>query len=997
MSAAGATGPAATEGNVAVPAALTPTELETEESCRQASRRAARIFGSPTKTDDGAVNDVAFGLSRFPKKTLSEPVESLAKAINPQLGRPSSDIADGTMLPHGNNGGGPPRMSSSAAEPFAGLASNTMGNSTLATQQSDQQAGANVDQAADARVDSLRKPIPILPTFANIPAQLTSLANWVLWRYLPPKSDGQKWRKVPFQPKGKTADTTDRSTWSRFEECCAAYTRGGFDGVGFVFDGEIGADGLCYCGVDFDACSIENGKAVHSLALSRIKRLDTYTECSVSGTGIHCIARAKPLDRIVKFDGVEIYTKARYFTFTGRSLGKIKAAPSEISALADEVRAKQAAANQQQQSSRSGPNGIAHNDTDPFKNAKPAQAFAALAGSQDHLSDGLKDTWFETLPPTVKDEVVDYALGIISKNTPLLELEADGGNNAEYYKLTTSVARSDAPNAEEIFIKYASRAKNADPDEALRQHFSRCRASQPSGNREITVGTLLLLAQQNGANFDQWKSQAPCVIAPPLITWPAAGLQVSFSNIPHRHWVYGTYLIRGEITYEAAPGGVGKTAHSIAMAVEIATGTEVLGEKIWGNNLKVLYINAEDGRDEINRRVQAFYLAHAQKLTGQNFARLLVLGVDDPRIQSLSFLTVNEKGATVLNRAGIDVLGSALETLRPDVLILDPLVAFCGGGNMNDNAVMALVSRELKRLAAKFNCAILINHHTRKGSKNSDPGGEAEEISGASSIVNLARRALTLKTMTEEEAKLLGVYPSEQRQYLKLVDAKSNLAPRSADTPWYRLHSVELPNPEPPVYPHGDNVQAIARVQLPLPNNAAATADEQKIRRAILDLVDRGKMIDGQSYPYSPSLAGAKNERSLLDDAKGAVASATASRQWPPGDLKAATERTIAKMKEEGLLVEGLMPGKGRFRKGRALRTDRSRISSPDTGSDGSAPSGDLATSHKEEEKGVDKSAVAERPAEMKPADKAAARAAAAERKAKGDNGGQLVNSRAID
>ena len=131
------------------------------------------------------------------------------------------------------------------------------------------------------------------------------------------------------------------------------------------------------------------------------------------------------------------------------------------------------------------------------------------------LADGIKTTrWFETLSPEMKDEVVDHALGVIAKNTRLLELEADGGNNAEYYKLTTSVARSGAPNAEDIFVKHASSAKNADPNEALRQHFSRCCASQPSGNREITVGTLLLLAQQNGANFDQWKCQLPGL--PPL-------------------------------------------------------------------------------------------------------------------------------------------------------------------------------------------------------------------------------------------------------------------------------------------------------------------------------------------------------------------------------------------------------------------------------------------------------------------------------------------------
>ena len=163
--------------------------------------------------------------------------------------------------------------------------------------------------------DGLRKPTPIKPKFEDFPPELKSLPNWVLWRFLPPQSPGGKWRKVPFQPNGKTADTTDRSTWNGLDECCAAYTRGGFDGVGFVFDGELGADGLCYCGVDFDDC-VRDGE-IQSPALKRIEHLNTYTELSVSGTGIHCIARAEPLDRPVKFDGVEVYTTARYFTFTG--------------------------------------------------------------------------------------------------------------------------------------------------------------------------------------------------------------------------------------------------------------------------------------------------------------------------------------------------------------------------------------------------------------------------------------------------------------------------------------------------------------------------------------------------------------------------------------------------------------------------------------------------------------------------------------------------------
>jgi hypothetical protein len=327
--------------------------------------------------------------------------------------------------------------------------------------------------------DRLQKPIPIPPKLASFPAALKALPNWLLWRYLPPKASGGKWRKVPFQPNGKTADTTDRSTWSPYEECCAAYARGGFDGLGFVFDGEIGADGLCYCGVDFDAC-VNDGAKIDSLARKRIKQLNTYTERSVSGTGFHCIVRAEPLDRIVKFDGVEVYTRARYFTFTGCCFGEIKAAPTEVRALVDEVRAKEAAAKQQ----KSGP-------------SRP---------------DGVETSqWFEALSPELKDEVVDHALGVIATSTRFLELEANGGNNDQYFKLTTSVARSGAPNAENIFVKYASTAKNADSEDARRQHYSRCCASQVTGNQPISVGTLLHTARGGGANFDRWKRQMPSV------------------------------------------------------------------------------------------------------------------------------------------------------------------------------------------------------------------------------------------------------------------------------------------------------------------------------------------------------------------------------------------------------------------------------------------------------------------------------------------------------
>jgi hypothetical protein len=104
-------------------------------------------------------------------------------------------------------------------------------------------------------------------------------------------------------------------------------------------------------------------------------------------------------------------------------------------------------------------------------------------------------------------------------------------------------------------------------------------------------------------------------------------------------------------------------------------------------------------------------------------------------------------------------------------------------------------------------------------------------------------------TLTEKEAIKIGILSSERRRYFKLMGAKSNLAPRGSDPPLYCLHGIDLQNAEPPIYPFGDNVQAVTRVQLPIQNSAGGSTGLEKIRQAIMELVDRGKMIDGKPYP----------------------------------------------------------------------------------------------------------------------------------------------------
>lgn len=401
-------------------------------------------------------------------------------------------------------------------------------------------------------------------------------------------------------------------------------------------------------------------------------------------------------------------------------------------------------------------------------------------------------------------------------------------------------------------------------------------------------------------------------------TPPPPKLKVSFSKIPHRQWLYSVDLVRGDVTLLASPGGAGKTSLALGMAICLVTGKAALGERIWGSGpFKSLYINAEDNGAEMLRRACAFCQQH--NITEQELDRLYMVGAEDLQVQGISFLRASGASSFILNQAGFAQLDSLLASLTPDLIILDPLIALCGGGDLNNNALMALVLRELKKVAIKYNCAILIVLHTNKGG---DPS-TANAISGASAIKDLARRAIMPVNMTEAEAKVFAILPSERRQYFRLVDAKSNLAPHS-DEAWYKLENQELPNAEPPTYPHGDRVQAVVRVQLPIQPSGSASADDMKIDAAILDLVDSGKEIDGQAYPYSPSLAGAKNERAFLADAMVAVANATASRQWALVDLEAAIKTAINRMQADGRLViedmEDLMSKPGRFRRGRGLK-----------------------------------------------------------------------------
>src|SRR5687767_4935391 len=90
--------------------------------------------------------------------------------------------------------------------------------------------------------------------------------------------------KVPYQahrPACKAAVNAPE-TWAPFAAAVAAFEDGKADGVGVVL-----GDGLV--GVDLDACRDEQTGVITPEAQTIITDLDSYTEVSPSGTGVHIL------------------------------------------------------------------------------------------------------------------------------------------------------------------------------------------------------------------------------------------------------------------------------------------------------------------------------------------------------------------------------------------------------------------------------------------------------------------------------------------------------------------------------------------------------------------------------------------------------------------------------------------------------------------------------------------------------------------------------------
>ena len=342
--------------------------------------------------------------------------------------------------------------------------------------------------------------------------------------------------------------------------------------------------------------------------------------------------------------------------------------------------------------------------------------------------------------------------------------------------------------------------------------------------------------------------------------------------VPKRHFVYGKHRAKRYVSMTIGAGGHGKSALLMVEVLAHATGRPLLGEDL--ERSRVFIWNGEDPLEETLLRLLAaaeHYGVAPEELEGWVF-------VGSGRLKEIALVVAN--GSTPIKQDVVfEQLADFLIEQEIDVAIFDPLVATARVDENASSQIDALL-KMFGKLAEEANCAVEIVHHSRKTGGREVTG---EDARGSSAMLAAVRSARTLNRMAESDAAKLGVSPGEAWRYVRIDNAKANLAPPTKAR-WFRLDSHNLAN--------GDSVG----VPVPWSPLEVAALSEEEVQKVLTALAGGG--------PWQKSRQGANWIGCVLGKALGLA------EDDPQRPFRA--EQAVKFLAEGGHLVEDRGRVKGR-------------------------------------------------------------------------------------
>lgn len=193
---------------------------------------------------------------------------------------------------------------------------------------------------------------------------------------------------------------------------------------------------------------------------------------------------------------------------------------------------------------------------------------------------------------------------------------------------------------------------------------------------------------------------------------------------------------RGFMSILASAPGTGKTWLMQYLTCQLSTGGRILNGLVAKSKpYKSVILSGETGSYLLEKRLT---------LTTWSFNSKYV------KVYSSVDMSLADVNCMLNTQEGQETLIAIVYQEKPDVIFFDTLISFHTNEESNQ-ADMTAIYTFLLRVAKSFNCAVVVNHHTRKKPRN-DKGGKMtqDDVIGSSAGIRLASAVYVIEKLTNE-------------------------------------------------------------------------------------------------------------------------------------------------------------------------------------------------------------------------------------------------------
>lgn len=368
---------------------------------------------------------------------------------------------------------------------------------------------------------------------------------------------------------------------------------------------------------------------------------------------------------------------------------------------------------------------------------------------------------------------------------------------------------------------------------------------------EVDFDTLLAVAEVPGEQASH--DSTPKIKPPnPKIVY-LSGSDLATLDTPPESDMLGGLIRSSSVTFVAGEAGSGKSLLAMNLGLSVAVGREeFLGYHVMKHG-KTLYLNYEGGNVDFVRRLQ----------------KMISPLTPEERPHLGNFVSVT--GPPLLEDF-VPKLRDKIKELRPVLLIIDPLY-WAHNRSESSNPDMRDLMRLITNLRDEFGLAILIPHHTTKGS--SSESARMDHMRGAGALAGAADAMFELgRTGTNKARRVLT--PTKLRNAAD-CELKARILSLDPETLWFSK-SDDQDEPDdgetgsdshvnwPDVFADDSELRTSQiKDRLPgIPERTCSRYLEQAVKRGILKKAARGmyKIVRPASQD-SKGLAGGSSQYSL--------------------------------------------------------------------------------------------------------------------------------------